>query len=182
MGGSRQGPMKASPIKRTLACTLEELATGCSKRVKVTRQREGRPEEKVLEITVKPGWKKGTTVTFENEGDESPGILPADLQFVIGEKEHDRFTREGDNLILNTRVSLGDALGGTTLAVKTLDGRVLNLNVTEIITPNYTKTIKGEGMPKSKVGGKGDLLIRFNIAFPLSLPEEKRRQIKALLS
>jgi DnaJ-class molecular chaperone len=41
MGGSRGrntgGPRKAKPVVRTFACTLEELYTGCTKKLKVTK-------------------------------------------------------------------------------------------------------------------------------------------------
>lgn len=193
MGGAggrrRGGPVKGEPVKRQLLCSLEELYTGTTKRVKVTRQRlnpDGRtthPEEKILEIAIKPGWKKGTTVTFENEGDEAPGVVPGDLQFIIGEKEHDRFVREGNNLVHTARVSLAQALTGFTLTLQTLDGRTLNIPCNEIISPGYFKTVRGEGMPISKSpGSKGDLTLKFSIAFPSYLSEEKKRELRALLS
>ncbi|CAN0423351.1 unnamed protein product, partial [Hapterophycus canaliculatus] len=28
-------------------------------------------------ITIKPGWKDGTKITYKEEGDEQPGMLPA---------------------------------------------------------------------------------------------------------
>lgn len=33
--------------------------------------------EKMLEIPVRKGWKKGTKITFQNEGDERENVLPA---------------------------------------------------------------------------------------------------------
>lgn len=38
------------------------------------------PSSKVLCISVKPGWKKGTKVTYPCEGDEGQGIIPAGRQ------------------------------------------------------------------------------------------------------
>lgn len=188
-GGRGAQPMQPEPIKRQLLCSLEELYTGATKRVKVTRKRlnpDGkttRPEEKVLEIHIKPGWKKGTTVTFEREGDEEPGVVPPDIQFVIGEKEHDKFSRDGNDLVHKVRLPLADALGGTTLTIPTLDGRSLPVPITEVVSPSTTKTIRGEGMPVSKTpGSKGDLKISFDIVFPRSLSDDKKRQLKALLA
>lgn len=189
-GGGRRGPMTAEPIKRTLMLSLEELYTGTTKKVKVTRERlipgkGGRatePQEKILEIQIKPGWKAGTAITFEKEGDEVPGgPAPADLVFVIGEKKHDQFTREGSNLIKEVRLSLVDALTGTTLTVTTLDGRTIPVAITEVISPGSIKTIRGEGMPNSKGGPKGDLILKFEIQFPRTLTDEKKRQLRTLL-
>ena len=33
-------------------------------------------KEKILTINVKPGWKEGTKITFANEGDQGPNIIP----------------------------------------------------------------------------------------------------------
>jgi len=33
-------------------------------------------KEKILTINVKPGWKVGTKITFQNEGDQGPNIIP----------------------------------------------------------------------------------------------------------
>lgn len=187
--GGRRGPAKAEPVKRPLQCTLEELYNGCTKRIKITRQRlqaDGRsvrPEEKILELTIKPGYKKGTTITFENEGDEAPGVAPADIQFILGEKEHDRFVREGSHLVHTARIPLADALCGTTLSVRTLDGRTLSVPVSEVVAPGHYKTVKGEGMPISKApGGKGDLIIKFNVVFPSYVSDTKKAQLRTLLS
>jgi DnaJ family protein B protein 4 len=57
----------------------------------------------------------------------------------VGEKEHARFTREGNNLVLKARLSLADALCGTKLSVTTLDGRTLTLPITEVVSPGYVK-------------------------------------------
>ncbi len=138
---------------------------------------------KILEVAIKPGWKKGTTVTFENEGDEAPGIIPADIQFVIGEKEHATFSREGNNLIYSSRLTLADALCGTTLRIATLDGRTISVPVSEIVSPGSEKVVRGEGMPIAKAPGtKGDLHIRFAVTFPAYLSDDKKAQLRRLLA
>ena len=190
-GGGRRGPQKAEPIKRSLLLTLEELFAGTIKRIKITRQRldpgggnAARSEEKILEVAVKPGWKKGTTITFENEGDEAPGVVPADIQFVVAEKDHERFKRDGSNLICDMKLPLADAICGTTLRIPTLDGRVLAVPVTEIISPGYEKVVRGEGMPNPKAGAsaRGDLILRFSVSFPSYLSDDKKTQLRRLLA
>lgn len=134
-------------------------------------------------FSLSAGWKKGTTVTFEGEGDEAPGVIPADIQFIVGEKEHATYAREGSHLIHTARIPLADALCGTTLSLKTLDGRVLSIPVSEVVSPGFYKTIKNEGMPISKEPGKkGDLILKFNIAFPSYVSDSKKAQLRSLLS
>jgi DnaJ homolog subfamily B member 4 len=138
---------------------------------------------KILEVAVKAGWKKGTTITFENEGDEAPGVIPADIQFVIGEKEHATFSRDGNNLVYNARLTLADALCGTTLRIATLDGRTISVPVSEVVSPGTEKVVRGEGMPIAKAPTtKGDLIVRFTVAFPAYLSDDKKAQLRRLLA
>jgi DnaJ-class molecular chaperone len=96
---------KAPPINHTLYVTLEELYTGTTKRMRITSKRivdsAGSTQQVAAEkeIVVKAGWKNGTKITFENEGDEAPGVIPADVVFTLQTKPHDRFERDGDDLI-----------------------------------------------------------------------------------
>jgi len=138
--------------------------------------------EKVLTIDVKPGWKAGTKVTFKEEGDENPGMIPADLIFVMNEKPHEIFKRDGNDLVYTCKVNLKQALVGCAIGVPTLDGRRLKINIHEIIQPGFVKVVPGEGMPISKFPNqKGDLKIHFNIEFPRELTQDQKDQIKRIL-
>jgi DnaJ-class molecular chaperone len=68
--------------------------------------RSSRSEDKVLTIDVKPGWKAGTKITFPREGDQSPNTIPADIVFIIKDKPHQFFKRDGCDLIYNANISL----------------------------------------------------------------------------
>ncbi|KAF7817207.1 dnaJ-like protein subfamily B member 4-like [Senna tora] len=145
---SKQIPKKPPPVETKLPCTLHEL-----------RQVS---ETEILSIDVKPGWKKGTKITFPDKGNQQANQLPADLVFVIDEKPHDLFKRDSNDLILTQRVSLAEAIGGTTVNVTTLDGRNLSIAVTEIVSPGYEFLVPKEGMPIAKEpGNRGDLKIKF---------------------
>jgi len=187
----KAGPKKMDAIVRPLDCTLEELFNGCVKKYQVTRKRlvateEGEAfvdEQKTLTITVKPGWKKNTKVTFSNEGDAMPHVIPADIVFSLNELPHAVFAREGSNLVYTADVSLAKALVGTIVEVPTLDGRKLSISCPEVISPGYFKTIPGEGMPLSKTPNtRGDLVVRFKINFPKYLEEAQKSQLLKILS
>lgn len=186
------------PIEKKLECTLEELCHGCVKKVMITREvisNEGVfvEEEEILKIRIKPGWKKGTKITFEGKGDEKPGMHPADIIFVIEEKRHPIFKREGDDLELGVEIPLAEALTGCTLSVPLLGGGKINLSLgdEEIIFPGYEKIISGQGMPCRKEGGttisstssfsRGDLRLRFLVEFPEELTDEQRSDIVSIL-
>jgi DnaJ family protein B protein 4 len=85
--------------------------------------------EEILTIDIKPGWKKGTKITFPEKGNEAPHVIPADIVFVIDEKPHDQFIRDGNDLIMTQKISLAEALTGCTVLVTTLDGRNLTIPI-----------------------------------------------------
>ena len=64
--------------------------------------------DKILTITVKPGWKAGTKITFPKEGDQGPNTVPADIVFILKDKPHPRFERVGNDLIYTATIQLGE--------------------------------------------------------------------------
>ncbi|THG12460.1 hypothetical protein TEA_011612 [Camellia sinensis var. sinensis] len=139
--------------------------------------------EEILKISIKPGWKKGTRITFPEKGSqEQPRITPGDLIFVVDEKPHAVFNRDGNDLIVNQSISLLEALTGKTLDLTTLDGRNITVLITDIIKPSHEVVIPNEGMPMSKEPGKkGNLRIKFDVKFPTSLAEEQKSDLKRVL-
>lgn len=91
---------------------LEDISTGITKKMKITRRvlnpdgRTTRNEDKFLTLEIKPGWKAGTKVTFPREGDQLPDKIPADVVFVIQDKPHPVFTRDGSNIKYRAKLSL----------------------------------------------------------------------------
>jgi DnaJ homolog subfamily B member 4 len=138
--------------------------------------------EEILTIDIKPGWKKGTKITFPGKGHEAPHIIPADIVFVIDEKPHGLFTRDGNDLVMTQKISLAEALTGCTVDVPTLDGRNLTVAINNVIYPGYEEVVLREGMPIPKdPSKKGNLRIKFSIKFPSRLTSEQKAGIKRLI-
>ncbi|KAK4359343.1 hypothetical protein RND71_021572 [Anisodus tanguticus] len=139
--------------------------------------------EEILTIDIKSGWKKGTKITFPEKGNEQRGIIPSDLVFIIDEKPHSVFKRDGNDLVVTQKISLVEALIGYTAQITTLDGRNLTVPINSIISPSYEEVIKGEGMPIPKEPSrKGNLRVKFNIKFPSKLTSEQKAGIKRYLT
>ncbi|CAN1268786.1 DnaJ homolog subfamily B member 13 [Linum perenne] len=181
--------VKPPPVYKNLECTLEDLFYGCTKKVKVTRDvltDRGQivKEEEILSIQVKPGWRKGTKITFEGMGNERPGTEAADVTFVIMEKRHSLFQREGDDLEIALEIPLVQALTGCDISIPLMSetGETMNLMIQDVIYPGYKKVILGQGMPKSKqVNMRGNLQVTFTVEFPTELTEEQRSHAVSIL-
>ncbi|KAI9493605.1 hypothetical protein BDB00DRAFT_763444 [Zychaea mexicana] len=173
-------------IKRPLPISLEDLYKGTTKRLKVTRKiRDGATgrsvsTDKILTINVKPGWKAGTKIRFPGEGDELDNGMTQDIEFVVEEKPHPTFKREGDNLRVTVQLSLAEALTGFSKTITTLDGRRLGVNNSSaVVQPGQESRVSNEGMPNSKTGRKGDLIIKYDVKFPTSLSSAQKDAIKS---
>lgn len=138
--------------------------------------------EEILTIEIRPGWKKGTKITFPEKGNQEPGVIAADLIFVIDEKPHSIYTREGNDLVVNQELLLLEALTGKTLELTTLDGRNLIIPLTEIVKPGFVIVVPNEGMPISKEPRKkGNLRINVDVKYPSSLSVEQKSELRRVL-
>ena len=195
--GRPSSPTKASEsseITKPLKVSLEDLYNGTMKHLKVGRKlADGTTEDKVLDVQVHPGWKSGTKIRFPRAGNEiaSTGETQ-DLVFLLEEKPHEVFKREGNDLIANVKISLVEALAGPpagvskfTKTLEVLDGRKLQVPVPAgVVTPGQTTRIPGEGMPIRKDGmarSKGDLIVNWEVVFPSHLTAAQKEGVRKVL-
>uniref|UniRef100_D3TPW8 Molecular chaperone n=1 Tax=Glossina morsitans morsitans TaxID=37546 RepID=D3TPW8_GLOMM len=176
------------PVEHDLYVMLEEIYHGCVKKMKISRRVQlpdgtSKKEDKYVSISIKPGWKSGTKVTFQKEGDQIPGRIPADIVFIIRDKPHAMFKREGSDLRYTARLTLKQALCGVVFQVPTMSGDKLRIStMQEIIKPNTVKRIQGYGLPFPKdTTRKGDLLVAFDIQFPEKLTAAQKDMLRDML-
>lgn len=92
-GGRGGGMQKGKEVNYILNVSLKEVYTGVSKKMRITRKvldQSGRTAQVAVdkEITITPGWKDGTKITFECEGDELPGARRAELNAAIHNRKN----------------------------------------------------------------------------------------------
>lgn len=192
-GGRPSSPEVKRDFEKQLPVTLEDLYKGTRRKLKIGRRTlSGGTEENIVEVDIKPGWKAGTKVRFAGKGNDLPSGGTQDLVFIINEKPHPRFKREGHNLRICQTLSLVDALDPPKAAkrtISTLDDRNLAVPFPsptpgKTTIPNGTTTrVAGEGMPISKTPGKkGDLIVEWTVEVPSRLSDEQRRKLRAALT
>lgn len=174
-------------ITKTLQVSLEELFKGTLKKLKITRKVRDRTGqlttgEKVLEVSIKPGWKTGTKVKFSGAGDEKPDGSVQDIQFTIEEKPHPVFGREGDNLRTTVDLTLLEALTGYQKQIETIDGKKLKVSGSNPTQPGSITKYPGLGFINSKTGQRGDLILAIKVNLPTSLTPEQKTELTRMLS
>jgi len=184
---------KPSEIVRPLKVSLEELYSGTVKHLKIGRRlMDGKIEDKVLEINILPGWKDGTKIRFPNAGNEvGPHGDSQDLVFMVETKLHETFERNNNDLICHIRISLAEALTGPEVpgaarkVLQLLDARKIQVPLPiGIIRPGQQTTLNGEGMPIRKDGlveKKGDLIVKWDVAFPTALSTSQKDALRKVL-
>lgn len=183
-----QGPRAQDPEVIPVRLSLEQLYSGCTEKMTVTRRilnddnQTTRQDATVLSLPIKAGFSHNTRITFEGAGDQGPGLVPRDIVFVVHQKTHKSFVRDGHDLVYNSRVSLLHALTGFTVHIPTLDGRKLAIPISDTVEPGYSKRVIGEGMPiASQPGARGDLILTFDIVFPPNLNSQQKALVRQAL-
>ncbi|CAE6435218.1 unnamed protein product, partial [Rhizoctonia solani] len=190
MNGMRSEPAAHPPdVIHPLKLSLEDIFKGTKKHLKLKRKLlDGSTEAKDIEIDVLPGWKAGTKVRYARMGNERADGESADVVFVVEEKEHARFKRDGEDLITTCKVPLLEALtgeGGATQSIELLDGTQRTIRTpASIIKPGQETRIPGLGMPvrkEGKVVRKGDLVVKWEVVFPDRLTESQKIGLRKVL-
>lgn len=184
-GGYSSGRPSRRPepdtVTMPLALSLEDLYTGATKKMKLNRKgADGSKESKILEVKIKPGWKAGTKINFANEGDYQPECQAHQtVQFVLEEKPHPLFKRDGNDVIAVVPLSFKESLLGFDKEITTLGGRKINISRSTPVQPSSSNRYPNQGMPISKEPGKfGDLVVTYKIDFPVHLSAAQKDAIK----
>jgi curved DNA-binding protein len=125
-------------------------------------------EGKRLEVKIPPGADTGTRIRLSGK---APG--GGDLHVVVQQAKDPVFTRKGADLERELPVTLGEALLGAEVPVRSPKGRVL-LTIPAGTQSGRTIRLRGRGLPRFKGEGHGDLLVRVRVVLPTELSDDAR--------
>ncbi len=133
-----------------------------------------------LELTIPAGIEHGSVRTVDGAGNRSRPDRPAgDLEITIQVKEHELFSRVGDDVTCRIPISFSQAALGGEVEVPTLDGKV-RLRVPPSTRVGTVLRIKGKGIPHRVRSGRGDQLVEVTIEVPSRLTDRARELIEEL--
>ncbi|MEM7570554.1 MAG: DnaJ C-terminal domain-containing protein, partial [Pseudomonadota bacterium] len=120
---------------------------------------------KTLNVKIPAGLKDGQQIRLSGQGDPGPfGGKPGDALISVHVKDHEVFSRSGNDIRMTQPVELDTAVLGGKVTVQTIHGAVA-LTVAAGTSSGKTVRLRGKGItPKS--GAAGDQLVTFAISIP----------------
>ena len=127
-----------------------------------------------LNVKIPAGVAAGNYMTLRGSGSFGPnGGTPGDVIVIMDEKEHEHFTRHGDDIIYEVPLSFSQAALGAEIEIPTLDGRAI-LKIPSGTQSGKIFSLRGKGIPHLNSHGKGDELVRVIVWTPQKLSDEEK--------
>lgn len=138
--------------------------------------------ERHITVKIPPGVDGGSRLRVSGGGEAGLRGGPAgDLYVFLNIKPHERFQREGDDIIFELPVSMTQAALGAELEVPTLEGSE-NLRIPEGTQPGTFFRLRGKGMPRLRGGGRGDQRVLVKVVVPKRLSAREKQLLQELAS
>ena len=135
-------------------------------------------EMQTRRLRVPEGIEDGMRLRISGAGHAGdPGAPAGDLYVRVKVKEDPELMRDGEDLIHRLKVSFIGAALGTEVEVPALDGPTL-VRVEPGTQPGTTLTLRGEGMPRIRRRGRGDLKVVVDVMVPTRLTGEQRELLE----
>lgn len=124
-------------------------------------------EGKKQKIKIPKGVDTGSRIRFDN------------YDVVVEVLSHDRFHREGPNIVTEESLTFPQAALGIQLDVQTVQGKV-TVKIPPGTQPDTLIRLSGKGMPHIRGNGHGDHYLRIKVTVPKSLTKRQKELLEEL--
>lgn len=135
-------------------------------------------KEEEIRVAIPAGIDNGEMIRLPQQGEALKAGVAGDLYVKVHVKPHATFRRDGSNLIMDLPVKLTDALLGTTVPVESLEGKTLEVKIPPMKRAEELLRVRGKGIPEGS--GRGDLIIRLEVALPQKLSGKAKKTVEDL--
>jgi curved DNA-binding protein len=180
-GGFRQGggygmSRKGQDFEMELPLSFMEAFSGGEKRVSFSK--EGRTEE--LSVKIPAGIDNGARLRLAGKGGAGIGGGPSgDIYLDIVVRPDNKYSREGNDIVMAQRIPFSQACLGGSLDVATLDG-VKRIKTPVCLQAGTKIRLKGLGFPQQGKGTRGDFFVEIEVAVPQSLSPNQKELVEKL--
>ncbi len=141
----------------SLTITFDDAIKGVEKEVTIDGKKQ--------KIKIPAGVDRGSRIRFEN------------YDVLIDVQPHNRYQREGADIITEEEISFPQAVLGTQLPVETVQGKV-TIKIPSGTQPGMLIRLSGKGMPRIRGGGNGDHYVKIKVAIPKSVTKRQKELLE----
>lgn len=161
-GGTPHG--RSRDVEGEAEVSLEEVFHGTTRMVQIDRRR--------LEVKIPPGVADGQRIRLS--GTAGDGGTGGDVYLRVRVRPHPDFERNGADLTRDLAVPLRVALLGGEVPLETIAGNRLLLTVPPETQPGRIIRLAGQGLPRFRADGRGNLFVRIRVVLPTGLDQDAR--------
>ncbi|MEY2484393.1 MAG: curved DNA-binding protein [Verrucomicrobiota bacterium] len=173
-GGFGRRPEEAergNDVEADIMVPLEEALHGAKRTVSLRRSGSNKVETYQVKIPV--GVREGQRIRLAGQGEAGErGGKSGDLFLRVRLQRHPDFHVEGSNLIHDLKLAPWQAVLGTEVEIRTLEGTI-RLKVPPGTQNGQRFRVRGRGLPDS-AGARGDLYVVAQIDVPKKISERER--------
>jgi len=134
-----------------------------------------------IQVRIPAGVRDGATVRVAGRGQAGrDGGPTGDLLVRVRVADHPLFGRRGDDVTLELPLTFAEAALGTTVAVPTPSGATRRIRIPAGTQAGKVLRVRGEGAPRTRGSGTGDLLVTVRVSVPERLDAEQERLVREL--
>ena len=170
-GAQARGRLRANDLEVEAELALEEVDSGTVRLLQLDGSR--------LEVKIPAGVADGQRIRLSGKAGSGPGA--GDIYVRVKVAPHPGFGRQGAQLTREVRLTLGEALLGGDVPVETLSGKRLLLTVPPGTQPGRIFRLRGQGLPRFRADGRGDLLVHVHVVLPSEITQEERELAEQFL-
>lgn len=168
-------------IQGDILITLDEVLQGALRAISVrrTNARTGQEETETYLVRIPAGVQAGQFVRVPGKGGEGlRGGRAGDIYLRVHYAQHPDWRARGGDLVGHLELAPWEAVLGTTVAVRTLEGTV-SLKVPAGTQQGDQLRVRGKGLPTG-MAKRGDLYVAVSIQVPSHIGKEEERLWKQL--
>ena len=135
-------------------------------------------KEETVDIQVPAGVSNGMQLSMNGYGNYARNGQAGDLQIIIEEIRDNSFQRENNNIIVDRKISVIDAINGANIKVSTPHGEI-PITIEPGTEHGKVIRINGKGIPDINYG-MGDLYVKISIKIPKSISMDEKYILEKL--
>lgn len=134
--------------------------------------------DEVVEVDIPAGVSSGMQLNMRGYGNYVRDGVPGDLHIIIDEIVENYFKRDNNNIIIEKKISIIDAILGNKIDIKTPYGDI-PITIEKGTEHGDKIRISGKGIPDINYG-LGDLYVIFNIKIPKKISNSEKELLNNL--